>query len=248
MIKQSEVVLEVQNLRKSFKSNVVHKDISFKLHKGECLGLLGGSGTGKSVILRSLIGLEKIDSGKIILKGTEIQDYTEDQWLDARTQISYVFQNGALFDSLTVYENLAYPLRQHSKIPEKEIATRISQVLSQLGLNNTEQLYPSELSGGMQKRVGLLRSIIMSPEIILFDEPTAGLDPFNTLNIQKTIKKMKSLGFTSVFVSHDMPTATEVCDRILLLKNGRIVEEALPEDIESSTSSLRKFMQGTLKL
>lgn len=243
-----EVILEVKNLRKSFGENVVHKNINFNLHKGECLGLLGGSGTGKSVILRALIGLEKIDSGKIILKGKEIQDSTEDEWLEVRKQISYVFQNGALFDSLTVYENLAFPLRQHSKIPESEISKRISSVLAQLGLENTEKLFPSELSGGMQKRVGLLRSIIMAPEIILFDEPTAGLDPFNTLKIQTTIKKMKSLGFTSIFVSHDMPTATEVCDRILLLKKGEIVEEALPEDIESSTSSLRKFMQGTLKL
>lgn len=245
---ENEVILEVKHLKKSFRDHAVHRDISFKLRKGECLGLLGGSGTGKSVILRSLIGLERIDSGKIILKGQEIQDYTEDQWLEARKQISYVFQNGALFDSLTVYENLAFPLRQHTQLSETEIGKRISQVLSQLGLNNTETLYPSELSGGMQKRVGLLRSIIMGPEIILFDEPTAGLDPFNTLNIQKTIKKMKALGFTSIFVSHDMPTATEVCDRILLLKQGRIIEEALPEDIEASTSSLRKFMQGTLKL
>lgn len=248
MSDEAKVILEVKKLRKSFKDNVVHKEISFKLRQGECLGLLGGSGTGKSVILRALIGLETIDSGEIILKGRPIQNNTEEQWLEARKQISYVFQNGALFDSLTVYENLAFPLRQHTQMKESEIAQRISQVLSQLGLENTEALFPAELSGGMQKRVGLLRSVIMAPEIILFDEPTAGLDPFNTLKIQRTIKKMKSLGFTSIFVSHDMPTATEVCDRILLLKHGRIVEEALPDDIESSTSSLRKFMQGTLKL
>lgn len=243
-----QALLEVKNLKKTFGSKTVHQDISFKLHKGECLGLLGGSGTGKSVILRALIGLEKIDSGQIIFEGREIQNYNEDQWLIAREKISYVFQNGALFDSLTVRENLAYPLREHFKLSEDEISSKITKLLNEIGLENTEELFPSELSGGMQKRVGLLRSIIFSPEIILFDEPTAGLDPFNTLNIQKTILKMKALGFTSIFVSHDMPTALSVCDRILLIKNGRIVEEALPDDIESSNSSLRKFMDGTLKL
>jgi phospholipid/cholesterol/gamma-HCH transport system ATP-binding protein len=242
------ILLEVRNLKKTFGTKTVHQDISFKLHKGECLGLLGGSGTGKSVILRALIGLEKIDSGQIIYEGNEIQNYNEDQWLIAREKISYVFQNGALFDSLTVRENLAYPLREHFKLSEDEISSKITKLLNEIGLENTEELFPSELSGGMQKRVGLLRSIIFSPEIILFDEPTAGLDPFNTLNIQKTILKMKALGFTSVFVSHDMPTALSVCDRILLIKNGRIAEEALPDDIESSNSSLRKFMDGTLKL
>lgn len=241
-------LLEVKNLKKSFGAKTVHQDISFKLFKGECIGLLGGSGTGKSVILRALIGLEKIDSGKIIYDGTEIQDYDEDQWLKARSKISYVFQNGALFDSLTVRENLAYPLREHFKLTEKEISEKIGKLLVEIGLENTEKLFPSELSGGMQKRVGLLRSIIFSPDIILFDEPTAGLDPFNTVNIQKTILKMKALGFTSVFVSHDMPTALAVCDRILLIKDGRIAEEALPDDIESSDSSLTKFMDGTLKL
>ncbi len=243
-----KILLEVKNLKKTFGAKTVHQDISFKLHKGECLGLLGGSGTGKSVILRALIGLEKIDSGQIIYNDNEIQTYNEDQWLNIREKISYVFQNGALFDSLTVRENLAYPLREHFKLSEAEISTKITKLLGEIGLENTEELFPSELSGGMQKRVGLLRSIIFSPEIILFDEPTAGLDPFNTLNIQKTILKMKALGFTSIFVSHDMPTALSVCDRILLIKNGRIVEEALPDDIESSNSNLRKFMDGTLKL
>lgn len=243
-----DILLEVKNLKKSFGSKVVHEDITFKLYKGECLGLLGGSGTGKSVILRALIGLEKIDTGRILFENQEIQNFDEDHWQEVRKKISYVFQNGALFDSLTVRENLAYPLREHFNLTEQEISKKIKTLLGEVGLENTEELYPAELSGGMQKRVGLLRSIIFSPEIILFDEPTAGLDPFNTLNIQKTILKMKSLGFTSIFVSHDMPTALAVCDRILLLKNGRIAEEALPEDIESSNSSLRKFMEGTLKL
>lgn len=243
-----DILLEVKNLKKSFGDKVIHQDISFKLRHGECLGLLGGSGTGKSVILRALIGLEKIDSGQIIFENKEIQDCAEDEWLPLRQKISYVFQNGALFDSLNVYENLAFPLREHLNLSEDVISKKISGLLSELGLENTEKLLPAELSGGMQKRVGLLRSIIMSPDIILFDEPTAGLDPFNTVNIQKTILKMKSLGFTSIFVSHDMPTATQVCDRILLIKGGKIAEEALPEDIESSNSSLRKFMEGTLKL
>lgn len=243
-----DILLEVKNLSKSFGLKQVHKDISFKLYKGECLGLLGGSGTGKSVILRALIGLEKIDSGEILYEKQPMQNYVEDQWQGIRKKISYVFQNGALFDSLSVRENLAYPLKEHFKLSENEISEKIKKLLAEVGLENTEDLFPAELSGGMQKRVGLLRSIIFSPEIILFDEPTAGLDPFNTLNIQKTILKMKSLGFTSIFVSHDMPTALAVCDRILLIKDGRIAEEALPEDIESSNSSLRKFMDGTLKL
>ena len=137
----TEILLEVQHLKKSFGNKVIHKDISFSLHKGECLGLLGGSGMGKSVILRALIGLETIDNGKIFYKGQEIQNFTEENWLTIREKISYVFQNGALFDSLTVRENLAYPLRERFLLSEEEITKKISDVLSQLGLENTESLF-----------------------------------------------------------------------------------------------------------
>ena len=240
----SETILEVKNLRKSFGSKVVHEDISFKLKKGECLGLLGGSGTGKSVILRALIGLEKLDSGQIIYKNEEIQDFDEDRWLKVREKISYVFQNGALFDSLSVRENLAYPLREHFKLSEAEISKKITHLLNEIGLENTEELFPSELSGGMQKRVGLARSIILQPKVILYDEPTAGLDPYNTRRICDMILRLKERGATAIFVTHDMPAAFSVCDRIAVLKDGVIHAIGTREEIERKDPWVARFIEG----
>jgi phospholipid/cholesterol/gamma-HCH transport system ATP-binding protein len=145
-----EIVAEFKNFRKSFGSKEVHKGVSFQLRKGECLGLLGGSGQGKSVILRSLIGLEKPDSGQVIIDGEDIVPMNEEQLIEIRKKVAYVFQNGALFDSMSVYENLAYPLRAHTQMPEAEIATRIRELLAEFGLEGNEKVSPAALSGGMQ--------------------------------------------------------------------------------------------------
>jgi len=238
-------VIEVKNFQKSFSGRMVHKNVSFDVNKGECLGLVGGSGMGKSVILRSLIGLEKSDSGEIWIEGEEIAKYTERELVDVRKKVSYVFQNGALFDSMSVYNNLAYPLREHTKLSENEINKRIMNLLNEFGLSGSEQKSPAQLSGGMQKRVGMARAIILGPKVVLYDEPTAGLDPYNTLKIQEMILRMKSKGVTSIFVSHDMPSVHACCDRVALLFEGEIKEVGTLGDLEDNKNSLlNKFMRG----
>lgn len=239
-----ETILEVKNFHKKFGDKSIHEGTSFQLKKGECLGLLGGSGTGKSVVLRALIGLETPDQGEITYKGQNLSGLDEKDWFQYRKEIAYAFQNGALFDSLSVYENLAFPLRRHTKMPEKEIAQRIDKILTTLDLPHAQSLFPSELSGGMQKRVGLARSLMLEPQIILFDEPTAGLDPKNTIVIQDTINKLKSSGYTSIFVTHDMPSALKTCDRIVLLRNKKIEITATADCLKDPTHPLIKFMNG----
>ncbi len=237
--------IEIKHFKKSFGTKVVHKDVSLTLYQGECLGLIGGSGSGKSVILRSLIGLEKPDSGSILVDDVDISKMNERELLPIRKKIAYVFQGGALFDSLSVFDNLAYPLREHTKLSEDVIQEKIENLLKEFGLQGNESVFPAELSGGMQKRVGLARSIIMNPDIVLYDEPTAGLDPYNTIRIQEMIMDLKKKGVTSILVTHDMPTATAVCDRIALLVNGFITYEGKLDDImQDASDPVFQFVSG----
>lgn len=233
-------ILTLNHIQKAFGNNIIHKDISFVLKQGECLGILGNSGTGKSVLLRSIIGLEQIDSGGIYYHSERIDNLSEEELFKVRTKISYAFQNGALFDSMNVYENLAYPLRAHSKLGEVEIAKKIEEALELVGLREKQNLMPSDLSGGMQKRVGLARSIILRPEVILYDEPTAGLDPANIENIVKIMKQLKSAGRSSLFVTHDIQAAFEVCDRILIIGEGIVLFEGTPAQMKESQDEVVK--------
>lgn len=242
-------VIEVKNFRKSFGSKIVHEDVSFYVKKGECLGLVGGSGAGKSVILRSLIGLENPDSGSILINDIEITNYTEPEWLNIRKKVAYAFQGGALFDSMTVFENLSYPLKEHTKLTALEITKKISSQLEDFGLGGTEKLYPNELSGGMQKRVGLARAMMLEPEIILYDEPTAGLDPYNTKKIQELILNLKTKGVTSILVTHDMPTAFAVCDKFAFLKDKVVKEQGTIEQLKlksAENSLIHQFIEGNI--
>ncbi len=239
-------VIDVKRFAKSFDGRAVHRNVTFSVQKGECLGLVGGSGIGKSVILRSLIGLEKGDSGEIWIEGEEISKLKERQLIPIRKKVAYVFQNGALFDSMTVYENLAYPLREHEKLPENEIRRRVKDQLDEFGLGDALKKLPAELSGGMQKRVGLARAMMIRPKVILYDEPTAGLDPYNTLKIREIVLALKKKGVTSVFVTHDMPTAVAVCDRFCLLAEGRVADEARVDELAGRKDSmLNQFIEGT---
>jgi phospholipid/cholesterol/gamma-HCH transport system ATP-binding protein len=244
------VMIEVHEFKKSYGAKSVHKAVSFEVKKGECMGLLGGSGTGKSVILRSLIGLEKPDSGRIVIAGTDITKMHERDLLSIRKKVAYAFQNGALFDSMTVYENLAYPLREHFKLSEYEIKDKVFAQLADFGLQGNENIYPTSLSGGMQKRVGLVRAMMMDPEVILYDEPTAGLDPFNTKKIQEVILKLKAKGVTSILVTHDMPTALAVCDRMAILSKGQVAAHGTMQELGLSdlgagaTNPISKFING----
>jgi phospholipid/cholesterol/gamma-HCH transport system ATP-binding protein len=234
-------VIEVKHFAKSYEGRSVHKDVSFSVERGECVGLVGGSGIGKSVVLRSLIGLEKPDHGEIWIDGVEISKLNENELVDIRKKVAYVFQNGALFDSMSVYENLAYPLREHTDFDEATIRKRIAAQLEEFGLIEAMDKLPAQLSGGMQKRVGLARSMMIGPKVILYDEPTAGLDPFNTLKIREIVLRLKKTGVTSVFVTHDMPTAIAVCDRFFLLAEGTVKDTA-------ESTELHKRKDGPLEI
>ncbi len=238
-------MINIKNFRKTFGSKLVHKDVSFYVREGECLGLVGGSGVGKSVILRSLIGLEKPDSGEIEIDGIQVHNLTEEEMVPLRQKVAYVFQGGALFDSMTVFENMAYPLREHFKLSDDEIQKKITDTLDELGLAGNEQNLPSQLSGGMQKRLGLARALMMNPKVILYDEPTAGLDPYNTKKIQDHILKLKKKGVTSILVTHDMPTALAVCDKMVYLLNGVVTSSVLTKDLYSNPNAeIMKFIEG----
>lgn len=238
-------MINIKNFRKSFGNKIVHKDISFYVREGECLGLVGGSGVGKSVILRSLIGLERPDSGEIEIDGIKVHGLKEEDMIPLRQKVAYVFQGGALFDSMTVFENMAYPLKEHFQLSEPEIQQRISSTLNELGLGGNELNLPSQLSGGMQKRLGLARALMMNPKIILYDEPTAGLDPYNTKKIQEHILKLKKKGVTSILVTHDMPTALAVCDKMVYLLNGEVASSVLTSDLYNQTNEpIMKFIEG----
>jgi phospholipid/cholesterol/gamma-HCH transport system ATP-binding protein len=238
-------IIEVQDFRKKFGTKQVHKGVTFSVKKGECLGLIGGSGAGKSVILRSLIGLEKPDTGKVLIDGQDIVPLSEEALIPFRKKVAYVFQGGALFDSMTVFDNLAYPLREHTKLKEADIAVKIRSLLEEFGLSGNEHVYPAQLSGGMQKRVGLARAIIMQPEVVLYDEPTAGLDPYNTKRIQDMILRLKQKGVTSILVTHDMPSAFAVCDRIAMLAEGKIGAVGSRQDLDTTAGGImHRFING----
>ncbi len=237
--------IDVKNFKKSFDDKVIHEDVSFSVQPGKCMGLIGGSGSGKSVLLRSLIGLENPDGGEITILGEKVNADKESELMSIRKKVAYVFQEGALFDSMTVFENVAYPLEEHTNLKPKQIQERVDQVLDDFGLLDSRDLLKSKLSGGMQKRVGLARSIILNPKIILYDEPTAGLDPKNTLKIQQLIIKLKKRGKTSILVTHDMPTALEVCDEIYLLHDGKIKASCPASELkENLNHPIHKFIRG----
>jgi phospholipid/cholesterol/gamma-HCH transport system ATP-binding protein len=243
---EHEVVLQAKNIQKAFGEKIVHRGVSFELRHGEILGLFGGSGSGKSVILRSIIGLEKPDKGEIIFDGMDLTKLSERELIPVRNKIAYVFQNGALFDSLTVEENLSYPLEEHTKLTPAQIHDRVNEMLVRIDMKGSNNLLPSELSGGMQKRAGLARAIILEPRIVLFDEPTAGLDPVNTKRLLDNITNLKSHGLTGIFVTHDIPSAFEISDRIAILNEGRIYVIDTVENIKRSTDPLvLSFVSGT---
>ncbi|MFK8139178.1 MAG: ABC transporter ATP-binding protein [Bdellovibrionales bacterium] len=247
-MEDKKVIIELKNFRKSFGEKLVHEDINFKVFEGECVGLLGGSGIGKSVLLRSLIGLEKPDSGEVNIFEKNIAPYSEQQLVEIRKRVAYVFQGGALFDSMSVWENLAYPLVEHTNLNEAEVNERILETLAELHMPDTESLYPADLSGGMQKRIGLARSIIMGPEVILYDEPTAGLDPFNTKRIQDIILDLKTKKVTSILVTHDVPTAIRVCDRVIMVGDGVVKTEVSKKDLTTREDEFyTKFIEGEVK-
>lgn len=228
-------ILEIKNVHKSFDDKIVHRGVDFNLEVGETIGLLGPSGTGKSVLLRSIIGLESIDEGEILFHQKRIDNLKETQLYSIRKKISYAFQTGALFDSISVFENVAYPLFEHTKLSEKEVEEKVREILRVVNMEEAWDLLPSDLSGGMQKRVGLARAMALNPEILLYDEPTAGLDPANIELVLEIMDKFKRKGISGIFVTHDIPSAKRICDRILILKDGKVAFNGTVKEFEEST-------------
>lgn len=238
-----DAVLELRNIHKSFGKKSVHRGVSFSLRHNEILGLFGGSGTGKSVILRTIIGLERPDKGEVLFHGRPIHNLSERELYPLRTKISYVFQNGALFDSLSVEDNLAYPLREHTKLTPTQQLERVNKMLELVDMKGSNHLLPGALSGGMQKRAGFGRAMILEPEVVLFDEPTAGLDPTNTVRLIQNILRFKERGLTGIFVTHDIPSALALSDRIAILADGKIVVCDTPENLKRSNDPIvRSFL------
>ncbi len=242
----AEAVISLRQLNITFGTHTVLDNIDLDVYKGETLAVLGPSGTGKSTVLRSMIGLLEPNGGQIFIQGEDVSGLDEDGWNRLRMKMGMVFQYSALFDFLTVGENVAFGLRQHTDKSDEEIQGIVTQMLDLVGLPDTQDLYPAELSGGMKKRVGLARAIAVNPEIVLYDEPTAGLDPIMSRNISRLIKKtQEQLHVTSVLVTHDMQSAFYAADRVAMLYEGHIVAIGTAEEMKNSTNPIVKaFIEG----
>ena len=239
-------MITITNLNKSFGAQVVLDDISLSVTRGTTVVVIGGSGAGKTVLLRHINGLVRPDSGTVLVDGVDVTELSEAQLNAFRLRVGMVFQGSALFDSLDVSENVAFALREHTKYPEDKIQEIVKEKLHLMGLRDIESKMPSELSGGMKKRVAIARAIALEPEIMLYDEPTAGLDPriADTIN-NLIIKLQETLRATAVAVTHDMASAFKIADRIYMLKDGNFIAEGTPQEIKDSNSpDVREFING----
>jgi phospholipid/cholesterol/gamma-HCH transport system ATP-binding protein len=234
-------MIEIKDLHKSFGKQEVLKGVNLIINEGEVIAIIGRSGGGKSVLLKHIVGLLKPDKVNIFIKGEDITKLKGSKLDEIREEIGVVFQGGALFDSMTLYENVAFPLKERIKLDKSAIHERVLSALSDVGLTGMEYKYPAELSGGMRKRVALARALITKPKIILFDEPTTGLDPILVRSIHKLIRDtQKQYGFTGLIISHEIPEIFEISDRIAMLHNGKIVESGTPEEIQKSNNTIVK--------
>jgi phospholipid/cholesterol/gamma-HCH transport system ATP-binding protein len=243
-----ETLIEFVGVKKRFGPKVIFVDLNLKIRRGETITMMGASGSGKSVMLKMLIGLLHPDGGQILLDGRDITHLEEEELTEVRRRIAYLFQGAALFDSLTVGENVAYGLREQfwNTMSEQEIEGRVSQSLGLVGLPGIEAMRPSDLSGGMKKRVGLARTLALQPEVILYDEPTTGLDPINTARINHLIRGIqRALNITSVVVTHDMGTAFSVSDRLAMIGKGRLLLVGTKEEFRATTNpAVSDFIEG----
>ncbi|AKF05624.1 ABC transporter ATP-binding protein [Sandaracinus amylolyticus] len=239
-------LIEFRNVRKVFGPKVVYEDLHLDVHAGESLTIIGGSGMGKSVMLKMLIGLLRADGGTITFDGKRIDDKGEREFPAIRRRIGMLFQGAALFDSMSVYDNVAYGLREHERLPENEIEERVAKALEDVGLPGTQRSMPTSLSGGQRKRVGLARAIAIRPQVLLYDEPTTGLDPINTERINQLIVETKKLlNVTSIVVTHDMESAFEISDRIAMIHKGYVVWSGTVDDARSTDNpQVRDFIMG----
>lgn len=239
-------VIDVVNLSKSFGPKVVLSNVNLSVQDGESLVVMGGSGTGKTVLLRNIMGLLKPDKGYVSIDGQVIQNLDRDSLFQVRKKIGMCFQMAALFDSMNVEENVGFALKRHTKMTKSEIKDRVDECLTMVGMKSTNKLKPSELSGGMKRRVGFARAIALKPKILLFDEPTTGLDPVMTDVIGRIILDLKEkLGVTSITVTHDLKSAFEIADRIALIFRGECIACEKPEDFKKNPHEVvQQFLRG----
>jgi phospholipid/cholesterol/gamma-HCH transport system ATP-binding protein len=238
-------IIEFRRVLKAYSSRRVLDEVDLSVRRGEVLVILGGSGTGKSVSLRHMNGLEQPDAGEVWVDGVEVSRLPEEELVPVRKKVGMLFQGGALFDSMTVFENIAFALREHTTLSDERISARVGEVLGFVNLGReVERLLPSSLSGGMKKRVSLARTVALKPEVLLYDEPTTGLDPVTSMTINRLIVDLNErLATTSVVVTHDIVSALFVADRIAFLQNGRFAFIGTPEEARASeVPDLRAFL------
>ena len=216
-------MIKVQGLYKNFDDQKVLENVSFDIGDGQITSILGPSGTGKTVLLKLMIGLISPDKGQVIIDGVNVSTLSQDKLLEIRKSIGYLFQEGALYDFLNVFDNIAFPLREHTKFSPEKIRQRVNEVLVMVDLKDVDEKFPSELSGGMKKRVGLARAIVLKPKILLCDEPTSGLDPIRSRDISDLIRNVaRKIQATTVMTSHDIDNSLRIADRLVLLNEGHI--------------------------
>ena len=243
---KSDVVIEMQHLKKSFGNNHVLRDINLVINKGENLAILGQSGTGKSVLIKCIVGLVEIDEGKLVIFGQDISELKDKELIETQKRIGFLFQSGALYDSMTVRENLEFPLRkQLNSISKEELDSLIKESLHDVGLDKAIDKSPSELSGGMRKRLGLARTLILKPDIMLYDEPTTGLDPITSKEISNLILEVqRKYHTTSIIITHDIECTKLTADRIIVIKNGVCAAEGTFDELEKSADPwIRSFFE-----
>ena len=244
------MMIEVSDLKKSFGGQRVLDGVTFSIERGQAVAIIGASGGGKSVLLKHLIGLICPDAGEVRIDGENIGGMTERQLLQVRRKFGMLFQGAALFDSLTVEDNVGFLLRREGKTAVAEISRRVGEVLELVGLGGTQKKMPADLSGGMRKRVGLARAVVYRPQILLYDEPTTGMDPIAADSIDQLIRRVvEAFHVTSIAVTHDMRSARYISGRILMLHEGRIYADQTPDDIFKSTDPvIHRFVNGISEL
>ena len=245
---QRRPFISLRGVEKSFGQKRVLRGIDLEVMEGETVVVLGGSGEGKSVLLRHINGLERPDAGEVLVEGKRLNALSEDELFPIRRDVAMVFQLGALFDSLSVFGNVSYPIREHGERDEARIRKRVHEVLDMVELReDVDKLFPAELSGGMKKRVALARALALEPKAVLYDEPTTGLDPIVTHKINQMIRNLQTrLGFTSVVVTHDLKSAFVVGDRFALLDQGRIRFSGTADEVRSTGDELmREFVEAS---
>jgi phospholipid/cholesterol/gamma-HCH transport system ATP-binding protein len=245
-----EIAIELNDIHKSFRDgrDAILKGVNIQFPKGKLTYILGPSGTGKSVTLKHVLGLLHPDQGEVKVLGKVLSEMGNKDLILFREKFGMVFQNSALFDEMTIFENVAFPLREHTKLSEAEIEKAVNEVLTTLGMNGPYDKFPNEISGGMRKRVGIARAIVRKPEVLLYDEPTTGLDPYTRITVDDLIEKIKTeFKLTSIVISHDIPSALRLADKIVFLDQGKVAFDGVPKEfVKSNHPAIRRFLDADL--